>query len=241
MLSKIMKHGKTLILAYDQGLEHGPSDFNEKNIDPKYVLDIAKGGKFNAVVLHKGIAEKYRDKIKVPLIVKLNGKTSIGNHEPISGITCSVEEAVRLKASAVGFTIYIGSEKEYKMFREFSKIQEEAHKRGLGVIAWIYPRGKAVRNDGKFMAYAARVGLELGADIIKLKYNGNKEDLKWAVKCAGRARVVVAGGVKENETKFLRQVKDIMETGAAGLAIGRNIWQSEDPTMITKKVKEIIW
>ena len=239
MLSKIMKHGKTLILAYDQGLEHGPSDFNEKNVDPKFILDIAKG--YSAIAVHKGIAEKYRDKIKVPLIVKLNGKTNIGHGEPMSGLTCSVEEAVRLKASAVGFTIYIGSEKEYKMFKEFSKIQEEAHKKKLGVIAWIYPRGKAVKNDGKFMAYAARVGLELGADIIKLKYNGNKNDLKWAVKCAGRARVVVAGGIKENEKKFLEQVKDIMETGAAGLAIGRNIWQSEDPTNITKKLKEIIW
>lgn len=239
MLSKIMKHGKTLILAYDQGLEHGPSDFNEKNVDPKFILDIAKG--YNAVALHKGIVEKYREKIKVPLILKLNGKTSIANNEPISGITCSVEEAVRLKASAVGFTIYIGSEREDEIFTQFSKIQEEAHKKKLPVVAWIYPRGRAVRNDGKFMAYAARVGLELGADIIKLKYNGNKEDLKWAVKCAGRARVVVAGGVKENEKKLLKQVKDIMDSGAAGLAIGRNVWQNEDPTSITKKLKEIIW
>ena len=74
-----------------------------------------------------------------------------------------------------------------------------------------------------------------------MKYNGNKNDLRWAVKCAGRARVVVAGGIKENDKKFLEQVKDIMEAGAAGLAIGRNIWQHEDPSMITKKVKEIIW
>ncbi len=241
MLSKLMKQGKTLILAYDQGLEHGPSDFNEKNIDPKYILDIAKGGKFNAVVLHKGVAEKYREEIKVPLILKLNGKTNINNGEPISGLTCSVEEAVRLKAAAVGYTIYIGSEKEHKMFKEFSKIQEEAHKRKLGVVAWIYPRGKAIRNDGKYMAYAARVGLELGVDIIKIKYNGNVNDLRWAVKCAGRARVVVAGGIKENERKFLNQIKDIIDAGAAGLAIGRNVWQHEHPLEISKKIREIIW
>ncbi|MAF50675.1 MAG: fructose-bisphosphate aldolase [Nanoarchaeota archaeon] len=241
MLNKLMKNGKTLILAYDQGLEHGPSDFNEDNVDPKFILDIAKGGKFNAVALHKGIVEKYRDKIKVPLIIKLNGKTNIWKGEPISGLTCSVEQAVKLKADAIGYTIYIGSERESEIFTEFSKIQEEARKHNLPIITWIYPRGKAVRNDKKYMSYAARVGLELGADIIKIKYNGNKEDLKWAVKCAGRARVVIAGGVKKNDKKLLKQVEDIMDAGCAGLAIGRNIWQHEDPTEITKKIKEIVW
>jgi len=91
------------------------------------------------------------------------------------------------------------------------------------------------------MAYACRVGLEIGADIIKIKFEGKVNDLKWAVKSAGRTKVVIAGGIKKGEKKFLSQVDDIMESGCIGLAIGRNIWQSKKPLDITKKIKKIIW
>ncbi|MAG53083.1 MAG: fructose-bisphosphate aldolase [Nanoarchaeota archaeon] len=242
MLGKIMKDGKTLILAYDQGLEHGPSDFDEKNVNPEYILKIAKEGKFNAVAFHKGIAEKYRELIKTPLVLKLNGKTNISKEDPISPTVCSVEEAVKLKADAIGFTLYIGSEYEYKIFEEFAKVQKEARRKHLPIITWIYPRGKAVgKNEGKYMAYAARVGLELGADIIKIKYNGNARDLAWAVENAGKAKVVIAGGVKSKESKLLNQVREIMDAGAAGMAIGRNIWQAKDPIGITERIQKIIW
>src|SRR5436190_20627845 len=88
-MDNFMKNGKGLLLAYDQGFEHGPStDFNEKNIDPNYVLDIAVKGQFTGVVLHKGIAEKYYNS-KIPLIIKLNGKTSLPKGEPISSQVCS--------------------------------------------------------------------------------------------------------------------------------------------------------
>jgi fructose-bisphosphate aldolase, class I len=241
MLNKLMTRGKSLILAYDQGLEHGPNDFNDDNVHPSYILSIAKKGGFNAIALHKGIAEKYRDKIKIPLILKLNGKTGINEEEFISANICSVDYARKLKSSAVGYTLYIGSKHEHKMFENFSRIQEEARKNKLPVITWIYPRGKYVKNDGKYMAYAARVGLELGADIIKIKYNGNPKDLEWAVDNAGRAKVVVAGGVKTDEKSLLKQVDEIMDAGAIGLAIGRNIWQSNTPLKITQKIKDLIW
>jgi class I fructose-bisphosphate aldolase len=91
------------------------------------------------------------------------------------------------------------------------------------------------------MAYGARVGLELGADIVKMKYGNKKPDLKWAVKCAGKTKIVISGGVKKDEKQFLKQVKDVVDAGAIGLAIGRNIWQSENPMKITKEIKKIIW
>ena len=122
-LSKITKKGKAMFLAYDQGLEHGPErDFNDKNVDPLYILDIAKKGKYQGVVFQKGIAEKYQKEIKksgIPLILKLNGKTSLRKGEPISPVIATVEEALKLGASAVGFTIYIGSEYESKMIEDF--------------------------------------------------------------------------------------------------------------------------
>jgi len=242
IIDKITTNGKALYLAYDQGLEHGPTDFNDKNVNPEYILEIAKEGKYNAVILQKGIAEKYRSKIKVPLILKLNGKTSLVEGDPISTQLATVEEAVLLKAAAVGYTIYIGSKHENEMFQEFENIQRNAHRKGLPVIAWIYPRSKSIKTyNKKLMAYAARTGLEIGADIIKIKYDGNPKDLEWAVKSAGKTKVVVAGGTKKSEEQLLKQAKDIMNSGAIGLAIGRNVWQSKNPLSITNKLKKIIF
>ena len=245
-LNKILRKGKALFLAYDQGLEHGPKDFNDQNVDPIYIINIAKKGKYTGIIFQKGIAEKYRKEInlsKVPLIVKLNGKTNLVKGDPVSTQLCTVGEAIKLGAVAVGYTIYIGSVHEAKMFGEFENIQREAHKKGLPVIVWIYPRGKSVKGKSskELMAYAARIGLEIGADIIKIAYNGNLKDLKWAIKSAGKTKVVIAGGVKEDEKLLLKQVKDILKSGAIGLAIGRNVWQDKEPLKITEKLKGIIF
>lgn len=245
-LNKITKRGKALFLAYDQGLEHGPIEFNDKNVNPLHIIDIAKKGNYNAMIFQKGIAEKYNKEIRksrVPLIVKLNGKTNLRGGEPMSEQLCSVKEAIKLGAAAVGYTIYLGSEFENAMLSEFEKIEEEAHEKGVPVIAWIYPRGKSVekKDSGELMAYAARTGLEIGADIIKLKYNGKLKDLKWAVKAAGRAKIAVSGGKKVSEKELLKLVKDVRDSGALGLAIGRNAWQHKNPGEITKKIKKILW
>ncbi|MFH1248672.1 MAG: fructose-bisphosphate aldolase [archaeon] len=244
-INSIMKDGKTIILAYDQGLEHGPSDFDDKNVDPKYILDIAKNGKFNGLVLQKGIAEKYYTKAysSVPLILKLNGKTNFVKGDPIAPQLCSVKEAIKIGAKAVGYTIYVGSAHESEMFREFEKIEEEAHQKGIPVIAWMYPRGEAVKDEleRNTLAYAARIGLELGADMIKMKYNHNPDDLKWVIKNAGETKVVIAGGLKEDESKLMGAAREIIDAGACGLAIGRNIWQNSSPLEITNKLKSVIW
>jgi len=245
-LSKLTTKGKALFLAYDQGLEHGPSDFNDKNVDPKYIIDIAKKGKYNGIVFQKGIAEKYNKEIKaskVPLIIKLNGKTNLFKGEPISRQLCTVDEAVKLGAKAVGYTIYIGSDYEDEQFQEFENIQREAHKKNLPVIVWMYPRGKSVekKKPEELMVYAARIALEIGADIVKLQYIGKEKDLKWAVKSAGKTKVVVAGGTKKGEKELLTQINEIMNSGCIGLAIGRNVWQHPKPLEITKKIKDIVF
>lgn len=245
-LNKITKKGKAIFLAYDQGLEHGPTDFNDKNVDPQYIIDIAKKGRFTGLIFQKGIAEKYNTEIKkskVPLVIKLNGKTNLARGEPLSTQLCTVKEAIKLGASAVGYTIYIGSAYEPEMLKQFERIQRKAHEANLPVIAWIYPRGKSIKGKPKkqLMAYAARVGLEIGADIIKIVYNGKQKDLDWAVESAGKTKVVVAGGSKKGEKDLLNKTKEIIKSGAIGLAIGRNIWQSKDPIKITNKLKKIIW
>lgn len=246
-LSKITHRGKAIYLAYDQGMEHGPShDFNDKNVNPLNIIEIARKGRYQGIIVHKGIAEKYNKEIKkskVPLILKLNGKTKLSKGEPISAQLCTVERAIKLGAAAVGFTIYIGSKYEEEMLEEFSKIERKAHAKGIPVIAWIYPRGKGVKNKSsrELQAYATRVALEINADMAKIHYNGKPRDLKWAVKSAGRCKVVIAGGVKTGEKSLLSDVREIMQAGCIGLAIGRNVWQHKNPMQITKKLKRIIW
>ena len=241
---RLLSGGRALFLACDQGLEHGPTDFNMDNINPNYILDIAEKGGYNAAIFHHGIAEKYfqnyRDRVR--LIIKLNGKTSIADVEPYSAQVCSVGRAVKLGAEAVGYTIYIGSPREADMFKEFGKIVEQAHDYGIPVIAWMYPRGQFIKDDSTtdILAYSARAGLELGADIVKIKYNNNFEGFKWIVNSAGKCKVVVAGGQKEDPAQLMQQAREIIDAGAIGMAIGRNVWQSKEPLKITKALKKII-
>jgi class I fructose-bisphosphate aldolase len=244
--NKLLKKGKGLFLAYDQGLEHGPIEFNDKNVDPAYIIDIAKKGKFQGMIFQKGIAEKYQKEIKdsrIPLIVKLNGKTNLYKGEPLSSLICTVKEAKKLGAKAVGFTIYIGSEHEEEMIEEFEEARKKAHKEGIPIIAWIYPRGKSVKNpkSKEMIAYAARTGLELGADMVKVSYARSEKSTEWAVKSAGKTKVLIAGGNKTNEKQFLKQVREVMKSGATGLVIGRNIWKHKKPLELTKKIKKIIF
>lgn len=246
-LSKITTNDRALFLAYDQGMEHGPSDFDDKSVNPQNILQIAVDGGFNAVIFQKGVAEKYyagtNFSQKVPLILKLNGKTNLIRGEPYGPQLATVEEAISLGASAVGYTVYVGSEHEAKMLTEFATIEREAHKSGFPVIGWMYPRGKAAegREDGEVIAYAARIGLELGADIVKVNYPGSFEAARWVVEAAGRAKVVVSGGPKQPEMELLEMAKIVIKAGAIGMAVGRNIWQNEQPLTITEKLKGIIF
>jgi class I fructose-bisphosphate aldolase len=245
-IERLLTDNRTLMLAYDQGLEHGPIDFNANNIDPEFILHIAEKGKFNGLILQKGVAEIYRENYpkKIPLIIKLNGRTNIPRIFPVAKQLCSVKKAVDLGADAVGYTIYFGSPLEPEILHEFGKLQEEAHDYGLPVIAWMYPRGKFVENElsTSILAYAARVGMELGADIVKMKYNDNPEEYKWIVKCAGKTKVVIAGGEKSTaDAEFLKKAKEIMTTGVAGMAVGRNIWQHKSPLKMAFALKKIIF
>lgn len=243
-MNAFLTNGKGLLLAYDQGLEHGPStDFNDKNVDPAYIMEIATKGKFNGIVFQKGLAEKYYNG-KVPLILKVNGKAALVKGEPISKQNCSVEFALSLGAKAIGYTIYLGSGYEADMFSEFGKIQEQAHRAGVPAIAWVYPRGAAVQNDTtrEIVSYAARTGLELGADAVKIKYTGDKESFSWAVKSAGKSLVFMSGGPKApTDEAFLAQVQGAVDGGATGLAVGRNVWQNADPYKMADSLRQIIF
>ena len=269
---KIMPQGRAMILAYDQGFEHGPRDFlgNPESRKMEYILDIAKRGGFTGIVLHAGLAEKYEAEIrdsKVPLILKLNGKSELyTKDDPYSPQLYSVENALALGAPAVGYTVYSGSKYEEEMNREFSKIIREAHSKGVPAIGWMYPRGKslldresasktlklaleeqektnlAIDETSTIVAYGARIGLELGADIVKVKYTGSPESFQWVVQSASPTRVVMSGGsMTKTDEEFLSRVRDVLAAGAVGIAVGRNVWQRKDPLIISEKIHQIIF
>ncbi len=245
--------GTLLVLPIDQGLEHGPVDFfaNPDALSPRYQFELARDGNFSAIAVHVGLAEKYFHEFagEVPLILKLNGKTAIpSDAEAFSALTGTVEDAVRLGADAVGYTVYVGSPAQDRDFRQFLEVRRDAERFGLPVIVWAYPRGEAVgKRGGKeslyAVDYAARVALELGADVVKVNYPvpsakdadspapynalGLSADdaFRKVVQSAGRSLVLVSGGERIPDDALLRKVRASMDAGATGIIFGRNLWQ----------------
>ena len=245
--------GTLLVLPIDQGLEHGPVDFfsNPDALDPQYQYDLAREGNFSAIALHIGLAEKYFHEYAgdVPLILKLNGKTAIPpDAQAFSPLTGTVEDAVRLGADAVGYTLYVGSPAQDRDFLQLVGVRRDAERLGMPLIVWAYPRGDAVaRKGGKESLYAidysARVALELGADVVKVNYPvasdkdaespspyntlklSSDAAFRKVVESAGRALVLVSGGEKVDDARLLAKVRSSLDAGATGIIFGRNLWQ----------------
>ncbi|MFC6614497.1 class I fructose-bisphosphate aldolase [Halopenitus salinus] len=243
----ITRDGKVLILAYDHGLEHGPVDFepNPATADPERIFDLATHDAVTALAVQKGLAEAYYPDYEsdVTLLLKLNGTSNLWMGEPDSAVNCSVEYADEIGADAVGFTLYGGSNHEVEMAEEFRDAHEDARERDLGVVMWSYPRGQGVKDDTSSgtIAYAARQGLELGADVAKVKYPGSPEAMAEAVRMAGRTKVVMSGGSKTDDRQFLETVEAAVDAGAKGLAVGRNVFQRENPTEILDALERVIF
>ncbi len=261
--------GTLLVLPIDQGLEHGPVDFfaNPDSLDPRYQYELARDGRFSAIALHIGLAEKYFHEYagEVPLILKLNGKTGIpSDAQAFSPLTGTVEDAVRLGADAVGYTVYAGSPAQDRDFRQLVDVRRDAERFGLPLVVWAYPRGEAIAKKGGreslyAVDYAARVALELGADIVKVNYpvasekdaespppyNTLKlspdESFRKVVESAGRALVLVSGGEKVPDADLLRKVRSSMDAGATGIIFGRNLWQRprDDALRLTRELHAI--
>ncbi|HEY7007646.1 MAG TPA: hypothetical protein VH395_01820 [Jatrophihabitantaceae bacterium] len=246
-------NGTALFLPYDQGLEHGPRDFfdNPPASDPRYIMDLARSGGFNGVVVQIGLAEKFYWEYagEIPLILKLNGKTDIpSDSEALSPVHASVADAVRLGADAVGYTLYVGSPAQGADFDQYRQVRDEARRLGMPLIVWAYPRGAAIEAKGgkdSFYAvdYAARTASELGADVVKVNFPHPEKttDVPGAyqadftaqaaidavVRSANRTLVLVSGGSRAGDQAMLTKAQQSMEAGATGLIFGRNVWQRD--------------
>lgn len=265
-------NGTMLLLPIDQGLEHGPVDFftNPQSADPEYQFRLAKEGGYSGIALHIGLAEKFLHAYagEVPLVLKINGKTSIpSDRMALSPQTATVEDAVRLGADAIGYTLYVGSPAQGDDISQFMRIRAEAERFGMPIIVWAYPRGEAVEAKGGreslyAIDYAARVATELGADVVKLNvpeyddekmkaspkpYNtlkfNHRDTMRKVVESAGRrTMVLVSGGSKISDDDLLDKARISMEGGATGLIFGRNMWQREfsEALDITARIQEIM-
>jgi class I fructose-bisphosphate aldolase len=243
----LARDGKVLILAYDHGLEHGPVDFEAvpASADPEHVFEVATHDAVTTLAVQKGVAEAYYPSYEgdVNLLAKVNGTSNLWMGEPDSAVNWSVDYAAEVGADAIGFTLYGGSNNEIEMAEEFRDVQEAARDHGLPVVMWSYPRGQGLKNDTKpgTIAYAARQALELGADVAKVKYPGSKEAMEQAVRMAGPTKVVMSGGSKTSDREFLESVEAVIDAGGVGLAVGRNVFQRENPTRILDALEQVIY
>ena len=275
MSGKLGGTGKLVILPVDQGFEHGPARSFAKNeiaYDPHYHFKLAINAGLSAFAAPLGMLEAGANTFagQIPLIMKLNSSNSLSREKdaPSQAITGSVSEAVRLGCSAVGFTIYPGSDDALNMISEIQEIALEAKDSGLAVVVWSYPRGGNISKDGEtaidIVSYAAHMAALVGAHIIKVKPPTSHIELEEAKKVyesenipieklsdrirhvvqscfQGRRLVVFSGGTAKDEDSLLKEIKDLYLGGASGSIIGRNSFQRkyDDALSLLNKITTI--
>jgi class I fructose-bisphosphate aldolase len=248
--------GKLVILPVDQGFEHGPARSfapNPEGYDPAYFPSLAVEAGCNAYAAPVGfiesIAREYAGKL--PLILKVNSSDSLGGPEqPESAMTGSVQDALRLGCSAIGFTIYPGSENRNEMYGQISDLIGEAREVGIPTVLWSYPRGGKLSKDGEtaldVVAYAAHIACQLGAHIVKVKpptahieqdearkyYEKIPKDtladrIRHVVQACfnGKRIVIFSGGVAKGTDAVLEELRQIHKGGGFGTIMGRNSFQ----------------
>lgn len=233
--------GRTIIVPLDHGVTVGPID---GLIDMRAtVTDIVAGGA-NAVLMHKGVVScghraRGRD---VGLIIHLSASTSLSPYPNAKTLVCTVEEALKLGADAVSVHVNLGDETESRMLGDLGLVTEMAAAWSVPVLAMMYARGPKVTNefDADVVAHCARVGTELGADVVKVPYTGDPDSFARVV-AGSCVPVVIAGGPKTDSTRgFLTMIAESVAAGGAGLSVGRNIFQDPAPTKLLAAVTAIV-
>ncbi|MBS7647662.1 MAG: 2-amino-3,7-dideoxy-D-threo-hept-6-ulosonate synthase [Candidatus Bathyarchaeia archaeon] len=242
-LDRIMNRntGKTVIIPMDHGITLGPIKGLENLKDT--VNKVAEGGA-NAVLLHKGmIRAGYRGYGKdIGLIMHLSASTALGPDPNAKVQVADVVEAIKFGADAVSVHINVGSRTESEQLKFLGKLAKICEDWGMPLLAMMYPRGEKIKNeyDVDVVKHAARIGAELGADIIKTNYTGSMETFREVVKGCP-VPVVMAGGPKTNtDEEFCNMVYGAIRAGAAGVAAGRNVFQHENPTKMVQVLCGIV-
>ncbi len=241
-LRRLFHGGKALIVAMDHGVSDGPIQGLEDI--RKAVAAVAKGGA-TGVVLHKGVvrfAQEYFDE-RLALILHLSASMSLSSHANRKVLVGQVDEAISHGADAVSIHVNLGGEDDHHMLEDFGAVATACDRFGMPLLAMMYPRGVKVKTpyDVEAVKHVARVGAELGADVVKTLYTGSAETFKEVVRGCP-VPVVVAGGPKlDSDKAALEMVAGSLAGGAAGVSMGRNVFQAKDPTGITRAIARILF
>ncbi len=233
--------GKTVIVPMDHGMTVGPIP---GITDMKDAIEKVTLGGASAIVEHKGLVEQghRRSGQDIGLIIHLSASTSLSPYPNAKTLVCSVEEAIKLGADAVSIHVNLGNGDEKEMLHDFGRIAYDARTWGMPLLAMVYPRGEKIKDeyDVEVIKHAARVGDEMGADIVKVSYSGSTESFRQVVDGCS-IPVVIAGGAKmSSDREILEMVKGAIDAGGAGVSIGRNIFQHPDPTRMVMAVSAIV-
>lgn len=233
--------GKTVIVPMDHGVTVGPIP---GLTDMKAAVDGVVAGGANAIIIHKGIVRAGHRQAgqDVGLIVHLSGSTSMSPDPSNKVPVCTVEEALKLGADGVSIHVNLGSPNDGAMLEHFGVISRECMGWGMPLVAMLYTRGEKIKSefDVQFVKHAARVGAELGADIVKVNYTGSPESFA-EVTSGCPVPVVIAGGEKlESDMDILTMVESALAAGAAGVSIGRNAFQHSNPSRIVAAISRIV-
>jgi class I fructose-bisphosphate aldolase len=233
--------GRTVIVPMDHGVTLGPM---AGLIDMRRTINAVASGGANAIVIHKGLVEAghRRSGKDVGLIIHLSASTCMAPDPNCKVMVCGVEEAIKLGADAVSVHVNLGAEDEKSMLKDFGRIAKEASDWGMPLLAMMYTRGPKIKNGFEVNAvkHAARVGAELGADIVKVNYTGSPETFREVTEGCF-VPVVIAGGEKmETDRDILEMVKGSVAAGGAGVSIGRNAFQHRDPERIVQVITKLV-
>lgn len=231
---------KTVIVPMDHGVTVGPIK-GLMNMS-KTVDRIADGGA-NAVVGHLGLPlHGHRGRGKdIGLILHLSASTSLSPNPNHKVLVNTVQWALKMGADAVSVHVNIGADDEDKMLEDLGKVAIECMEWGMPLLAMMYPRGTKIKDetDVEVVKHAARVGAELGADIIKCPYTGSSKTFKEVIEGCP-APVVIAGGSKTTDEETLKMIEGAMKAGGAGISMGRNAFQHRNPTQLVKAASAIV-
>ncbi len=233
-LSRIIKKdGHTVMLAVDHGYFMGPTTGLEKldeMVNP--LLPYA-----DTLMLTRGALRNYIEPdVDIPIVLRVSGGTSIINKELLhEGIVVSMEDAIRLNVAGVAFSIMVGADFERDTLLGLTKVIDEAERYGIPVVA-VTAVGRDMVKDARYLSLASRMAAELGAHIVKTYYCENFE--RVVDTCP--VPVVIAGGKKLPEKDALHMAYNAIEAGAAGVDMGRNIFQSSSPVAMIKAVRAIV-
>ncbi|WP_435076441.1 2-amino-3,7-dideoxy-D-threo-hept-6-ulosonate synthase [Halococcus sp. AFM35] len=237
-LDRIGTDGRYLVVPMDHGITLGAVG-GLKDIES--TIDAVTRGGADSVLTQKGIAPRvHPNSNDAGYIIHLNGSTAGGPDTNDKRITGTVEAAIRAGADAVSLHLNVGSETEPNQIEDLARITERAADFGVPVLAMTYARGPGVDEaDPERLAHAARLGEELGADLIKTGYSGDSESFTHVVDST-RLPVLIAGGKPESDRASLEAVRGAMDAGAAGVSMGRTVFQHDDPEAMTRAVSGVV-